>query len=270
MLLIRNRIIQMVFVTVCLLAAGMRADGQAGAADKTGTGQAVPSQAAADPHEAVEKEILNELRQIRQLLEKQQQAQQQAPTPADDKARVSTAGFAIGSKDAPLTLVEFADYQCPYCRQFHLAVFERLKKDYIDTGKLRFISRDLPLDIHAEAFGAALAARCAGEQDKFWQMRDLLIKHADSLSPTAIANYATNLGLDSQRFHSCVEKATYTAGIREDAAQANSAGISVTPTFVIGRTAGDVVDGTKIVGSLPYESFEKVLASYQNPQVAQK
>jgi protein-disulfide isomerase len=118
-----------------------------------------------------------------------------------------------------------------------MAVFERLKTAYIDTGKLRFISRDPPLDMHMDAFGPALAARCAGEQDKFWQMRDLLIRHSDSLSTTAIATYATNLGLDLQRFHSCLEKSTYAASIREDIAQANTAGISVTPTFVIGRTA---------------------------------
>jgi protein-disulfide isomerase len=238
MLLITNKNIQAIFLTVCLFAAGIRANGQTGAVDTAKTGQTpVPNQASADQHETVEEEILSELRRIRLLLEKQQQAQQPAPTAADDRAKVSTAGFAIGSKDAPLTLVEFADYQCPYCRQFHMAVFERLKMDYIDTGKLRFISHDLPLDMHTDAFGAALAARCAGEQDKFWQMRDLLIRHSDSLSSTAIANYATNLELDPQRFHSCLEKSTYAASIREDIAQADTAGISVTPTFVIGRTS---------------------------------
>src|SRR5436309_2535217 len=83
--------------------------------------------------------------------------------------------ISIGRPDAPLTLVEFADYQCPFCRQFHTAVYERLKTEFIETGKLRFVSRDLPLDFHSNAMAASVASRCAGDQDEFWQMRDTLI-----------------------------------------------------------------------------------------------
>jgi protein-disulfide isomerase len=114
-------------------------------------------------------EILNELRQIRELLEKQTGAAPQQAGEQITKAKVSTEGaYSIGSKDAPLTMVEFTDFQCPFCERFHTSTFADLKRDYIDTGKLRFVSRDLPLDFHPNAMQAAEAGRCAGEQGQYW------------------------------------------------------------------------------------------------------
>jgi len=99
-------------------------------------------------------QILDELRQIRQLLEKQQAGN--SGQPAVIHAKVSTDGaFSIGSKDAPITMVEFTDFQCPFCQSFHLRTFVDLKKNYIDTGKVRFVSRDFPLDFHPNAKPAA-------------------------------------------------------------------------------------------------------------------
>ena len=132
-------------------------------------------------------QILDELRQIRQLLEQQTaslaaMAEKNAPSgPAH--AKIDLSGFQmLGSKSAPVTLVEFTDYQCPYCRQFHVSVFNELKKNYIDTGKVRFYSRDLPLDqIHPNAMRAAEAGRCAADQGQFWSMRDLMGSNPDKL-----------------------------------------------------------------------------------------
>ena len=149
--------------------------------------------------------ILEELRQIRALL----QQQQQPPAPAPETAKVSGAGFSIGKDDAPLTLVEFTDYQCPFCRKFHATVFERLKKEYIDTGKLRFVSRDLPLDFHSNAMAAANASRCAGDQNKFWEMRETLMAHADKLEPESINDYAKSTGLNMDQFRSCIDSGKY-------------------------------------------------------------
>ena len=107
-------------------------------------------------------QILDELRQIRQLLEKQQA---QAPRPQEEqptRAKLHLAGFAmLGSKEAPLTIVEFTDYQCPFCQRFHTTAFPELKKNYIATGKVRFYSRDMPLDFHPNAMRAGESARCA-------------------------------------------------------------------------------------------------------------
>ena len=200
--------------------------------------------------------ILNELHQIRTLLEKQQQT---APPPAADPAKLSSAGFSMGKADAPLTLVEFADYQCPYCRQFHSTVYDQLKKNYIDTGKVRFVSRDLPLDFHSNAFAAAHASRCAADQNKFWEMRDTLISHADKLDDQAIAGYAETLGLNMEHFRSCVATGKYTASIRADMAEANAAGIQGTPAFVLGKTSAAGIQGVKLMGAQPYEAFEKAV-----------
>src|SRR5215472_8630220 len=142
-------------------------------------------------------DILNELRQIRQLLEKQPAAPQQAPGTQITKARISTEGaYVMGSKDAPLTMVEFTNFQCPFCQRFHVATFSELKKNYIDTGKLRFYSRDMPLDFHANAMRAAQAARCANEQGKFWQLRDVMGANPDKLDLEHIVGFATDLKLD--------------------------------------------------------------------------
>ena len=107
-------------------------------------------------------EIVKELKAIHQLLERQQAASQAALAANSDKVQMSVVAgwYAIGRDDAPITIVEFADYQCPFCRKFHSDTFAELKKNYIDTGKVRFVSRDLPLDSHPNASGAAIAARC--------------------------------------------------------------------------------------------------------------
>jgi protein-disulfide isomerase len=203
--------------------------------------------------------ILNELRQIHELLDKQQQQARPQAQPPIETARISAAGFSMGREDAPLTLVEFADYQCPFCRQFHSSVYQRLKKDFIDTGKLRFISRDLPLDMHSNALAAAEASRCAGDQQKFWEMRDTLISHADKLEPASISTYAQELGVDTGRFQACMAEGKYTAAIRADVAEAAGAGILGTPAFVLGKPSSDGFEGVKLTGAQPYEVFRKAI-----------
>jgi protein-disulfide isomerase len=271
-----KKILRTTMVSVCLFAILVTANGQATtktSSSKAAKNGATPAAVAiADPHDIIEKEILNELRQIRVLLERQQQQGQQgaiaaavAPSTAQvvaETAKVSTVGFEMGRKDAPITIVEFADYQCPFCRQFNSTVFARLKKDYIDTGKVRFVSRDLPLDFHPNAFPAAEAARCAGEQNKYWEMRDALIARADNLVPEAIVGYAVQLGLDQPRFHACIENKTFSTSIRADADEANAAGITGTPSFVIGPTSAGYVEGEKVIGALPFESFGKIFSKY--------
>ncbi len=110
--------------------------------------------------------------------------------------------------------------------------------------------------------GAAQAARCAGEHNKFWQIREPLIAHADNLATDAVGTYANEVGLVMDRFRACVQKESYLASIRQDVADATSAGISGTPSFVIGRTSGKEIDGVTVIGAQPYESFEKVLTHY--------
>ncbi len=226
---------------------------------------AVPAGAQSLPQQNLE--ILNELKAIRQLLEKLAGplgAAAGAPTPAPSAAVVNEAvrlaevtGPMLGRPDAPLTMVEFTDLQCPFCRQFHVTVFEQLKKEYIDTGKLRYFSRDLPLeDLHPLAMTSARASRCAGEQGKFWEMRHSILVNNAQLTATSFDTFARDLKLDASRFKACVAAAKDDAAIQKDMADAGGAGISGTPSFVIGRTAAKGLDGTRLVGAQPFATFD--------------
>jgi protein-disulfide isomerase len=203
-------------------------------------------------------EIIKELRAIRALLERVI-----GPTPP---ARPSTAsitnlkGHSLGSPDAPLTMVEFTDLQCPYCRQFALTTFDELRKNWIDTGKLRYISRDFPIDVlHPHAMAAARAARCAGEQGKYWEMRLALVRNANVLSPDYIKKTATDLKLDGGAFSACAATTKYDAEIQAELQEGAKLGIDGTPTFVIGRTTPTGIQGPLIVGALPYAQFDQRL-----------
>ncbi|MGA3096478.1 MAG: thioredoxin domain-containing protein [Bryobacteraceae bacterium] len=206
-------------------------------------------------------DILKELRQIRELLEKQQSkgsGQPDAEQPA--RAKLNLAGFQmLGDKDAPLTMVEFTDYQCPFCRQFHETTYSQLKKEYIDAGKLRFYSRDLPLDFHPNAMRAAEAARCAAEQGKFWQLRDIMGANPDKLEMADLVADATGLRMDIAAFRSCVEGEKYKNAIQTDVLEAMKIGATGTPTFVVGKSTAEGVDGEVVLGALPYAMFDQKL-----------
>jgi len=208
-------------------------------------------------------EIINELRQIRQLLEKQgtKPAGPQEPTHATLNL---TGAEMMGSKDAPITMVEFTDYQCPFCRQFNTVVFSELKKNFIDTGKVRFYSRDLPLDaLHPNATRAAQAARCAGDQGQFWAMRNIMGSNPDKLDMDHISGFAADLKLDSLAFHNCMQSEKYKTAVQNDAAEAIRIGAQATPTFVIGKSTPEGVDGDLVVGALPYANFEQKIKQIQ-------
>jgi protein-disulfide isomerase len=184
-----------------------------------------------------------------------------AAAPLRSIAMPVTAGWnAIGSAGAPLTLVEFTDYQCPLCHAFHTTTFVKLRRKYIDTGKVRFVSRDQPLpDYHPRAMDAAHAARCAGDQGKFWEMRDSLIAHSEHLSRTDITEYARRTRLDLKGFAACVSSKKHQTEIDKDIADAVSLNLRGTPTFVLGRTSEKTLDGVVIVGALPYDVFETAI-----------
>lgn len=222
-----------------------------------------PPQPAAPPTlQQQNEEILRELRAIRMLLERLTTPQQQgqaAGQPAT--ARVTNlTGYSMGKADAPLTMVEFTDLQCPFCRAFMLTSFEDIKKNWIDTGKLRYISRDFPLaDLHAQAVPAARAARCAGEQGKFWEMRLSLMRNANLLSPAYIAATAADLKLDTKAFSSCSTSTKFDADIQSDMQEGARVNVAGTPTFVMGRTTGSSIEGPVLVGALPYAQFDAKL-----------
>ena len=167
--------------------------------------------------------------------------------------------LALGRAGAPLTMIEFTDYQCPYCRRFQAEVWPKLKREYIDTGKLRYIARDLPLAIHAAAAPAAEAAHCAGEQGKFWDMHAALLGGPADLGAGGIERRAHAVGLDMTRFDECLARNKYSAVIAAHEQEADAAGIDGTPGFVVGRAAHGELTGVRIEGALPYEEFDSLL-----------
>ena len=191
---------------------------------------------------------------------------QQTPS-LDDKVsyKFSPGGFSLGDARAPLVMVEYTDFQCPFCQQFHNTAFAQIKANYIDTGKLRFVSRDFPLDFHENARRAATAGRCAAEQGKFWEMRQVMIANAEQLRPDNPITYAANVKLDVPKFKSCLESDRFKAQIDQDIAEGEIAGVQGTPSFVIGRIENDKLEGVRLVGEQPYAQFDARIQELLDP-----
>jgi protein-disulfide isomerase len=150
-----------------------------------------------------------------------------------------------GAASAPLTLVEFTDYQCPFCARHVRDTHPKIAAEFIDTGKLRYATLDMPLEnIHKEAFRAAQASHCAGDQGKFWEMHDRLFQNQRQIEPVAV--HAGALGLDRGQFDSCMDSEKHAEAVRRDMAEARKAGATGTPSFVLART--DAGDPSKVTG----------------------
>jgi protein-disulfide isomerase len=186
-------------------------------------------------------------------------AQSEDYTPPRVQMKLAGVEYSLGAANAPVTLVEFTDYQCPFCRRFQAEDWPELKRNYIDTGKVRFIVRDLPLSFHSNARPAAEAAHCAGEQGHFWPMHQGLLGQSADLSPHGLEVRASALGLDMPRFRACIAANKYEGAIAANAAQADALGIHGTPAFVVGAAPHGKLDGVLLEGALPYDTFRMVL-----------
>ena len=142
---------------------------------------------------------------------------------------------AKGPKDAKVVLIEFSDFQCPYCARFSRDTIPQVQTDYVETGKIKYVFADFPLEaIHPYAFKAAEAASCAGEQGEFWKMHDHLFANQTKLKPEDLIQYAEAIGLDKSKFQQCVDSQKRAPLIRKTMAQAGNAGVSSTPTLMVG------------------------------------
>jgi protein-disulfide isomerase len=168
-----------------------------------------------------------------------------------------------GDKNAKVTLIEFADYQCPFCARFYRETLPQIEENYIFTGKVKFFFRNFPLErSHPHAFKAAVAANCAGEQGKFWAMHQRLFTHQDELSPKDLLQHAKALSLDSAKFARCLDSEESAAKVRNELAEGQKAGVKVTPTFLLGRTEPNspkVAIQKTIVGAKSYGDFKEVI-----------
>ncbi len=185
------------------------------------------------------------------------------PTP-ENPTVVSIEGGAIkGEKNAKVTLVEFTDYQCPFCSRHFRDTMPQIDNDYVKTGKIRYVLREFPLEaIHPLAFKAAEAANCAGDQGKYWEMHDRLFGNQNALAAEQLPRHAQAVGSDAAKFKSCLESGKYAAKVRKDMADAQKAGVTGTPTFFIGLTdpmGSEIKAVRKIVGAQNYAAFKAAI-----------
>lgn len=167
----------------------------------------------------------------------------EAPTIDDD--------VVLGEEDAPVTIIEFGDFECPFCKRLHDEAGVQLRDEYIKTGKVKMVYRDYPLSFHPSAQPAAEAAECAGEQGKYWQYHDELFTRQATLAGLDYVKLAGELGLDTATFKTCVDTHKYADEIAKDMADGNAAGVDGTPaTFINGKL---------VSGAVPYATIKAAI-----------
>lgn len=216
---------------------------------------------------AAETPSMDEIKALRQDLETLKEGQQaigrdiaeikkllQPPPrvrPIDAVLEVGDAPLK-GKKDAKLTLVEFSDYQCPFCRRHLETTLPQLEKDYIATGKLRYMFRDFPLEsIHTQASKAAEAAHCAGEQGKYWEMHDRLFANQKALAPEKLPEHAMAIGIKAEPFKKCLESGKYAGKVKSGIAEGEKLGITGTPDPAARAQCGQPGQGGQDDGGRP-------------------
>jgi protein-disulfide isomerase len=168
--------------------------------------------------------------------------------PESPKLAVSTDGYPTwGNPKAPVTIVEFSDFQCPFCSRA-VPVIERIKKEY-GPDKVKIVFRDMPLPSHNRANPAAMAGHCANEQGKFWEMHNTLFENQTKLEDADLKSYAKKVGVDEKKFAECYDGKKHQATIDKSRREAEALGIQATPSFVI--------NGALLQGAQPFEKFKE-------------
>jgi protein-disulfide isomerase len=215
-----------------------------------------------DELKAGQRQILEQLRELQgdQIVKRVTPAKPQIPF---DMTVNQSNGETKGSKAARVAIVEFSDFQCSYCLSYVKETFPQIDKDYIRTGKVKYIFRNFPLtNGHPNAFRAAEAAHCAAAQGKFWEAHDRFFDNQDKLNVDDWPQHAQALGLDTQKFDQCLMSGMYDEEINNDIDDAQRVGINGTPAFLIGVIApdGSKVNVRKIMmGAETYDSFKQTL-----------
>jgi len=172
-----------------------------------------------------------------------------------DMADLIGGNAIIGDPDAPITIVEWSDFECPFCARFYNDAYQDIKENWIDTGKAKLVFRDFPLSFHANAQKAHEAAECAGDQDMYYEMHDALFENGVSGGVSSFKTYAADLGLDQAAFDDCLDSGKHEAEVKKDMADGMKAGVQGTPGFII--------EGQLISGAQPYAVFEQLLNSLE-------
>lgn len=164
----------------------------------------------------------------------------------------------LGKENAPVTIIEFSDFQCPFCRKFWRETLPKIKQEYIDTGKAKFVYRDFPLSFHPGAQPAAEGTECAREQGKFWELHDKIFEEQEKQGQGTIQffaedvkKWATKIGLNTSKFDQCLDSGKYKQEVEKDIADGSAAGVNGTPaTFINGRL---------VSGAQPFATFKVII-----------
>lgn len=179
-----------------------------------------------------------------------QQPRQPDPVADPSQLKVGNSPYE-GKKDAPVTIIECSDFQCPFCARFFHDAQTQLRENEIKDGKVKLVFKNFPLPFHQYAEKAAEAAECANQQGKFWQMHDLLFNSDGRLDTDSLKSYAKKIGLDRHKFDHCLDTGETAGIVSADKAQCTAAGVQGTPTFFI--------NGKMLVGAQPYEQFQNMI-----------
>ena len=169
------------------------------------------------------------------------------------RLQVSTDDDAVkGEEDAQVTIIEFSDYECPFCQRFYSQTLTQIQSQYIDTGKAKLVYRDFPLsNIHPQAQKAAEAAECAGEQGKYYEMHDKLFENGVEGGIAGFKQYAQEIGLNTNEFNSCLDSGKMADEISKDFKDGQQVGVQGTPAFF--------VNGKLISGAQPFSVFQEAI-----------
>ena len=209
--------------------------------------------------------VQRDVPEIKTLLQGVLGGRQAGPPPpvVPESIELSVAdSYAKGGPGPRLVLVEFSDFQCPFCARHAKVTLPQIEREYVNTGKILYVMRNLPLEqLHPDAVRAAVAAECAGDQGKYWQMHEKLFSNQQALGAADLARYAQEAGAEPAKFKQCMDADTYGAKVRKDLAEAQAAGITGTPTFFLGFTegGGKVKVVRRIQGAQPFPVFKAAI-----------
>ncbi len=209
-----------------------------------------------------QKAMQKDLQEIKALLRALPRGGAAAAAVPQNVVLTADGGQLHGAKDAKLTLIEYTDFQCPFCAKYVHDTFPQIEAEYIKTGKVKYVRKDFPLEsIHPHAFKAAEATRCAQDQDKGWEMHARLFNHPQQLAPTNLPEHAQAVGLDSTAFQQCLDSGKHAAQIRKDMSEAQGAGVTGTPSFFLGVSdaSGKVKATRSLKGAQTYAAFKTAI-----------
>lgn len=199
-----------------------------------------------------------EVIRLQEQVARSQAPSEDAPSMGNKSLELDVSSYLsrIGNKDAEFVIVEFMDYQCPYCLRHAKQVLPELKRKYIDSGLVQYVVHDFPLDFHAQAENAAVAARCAAHQGRFKDMHSTLVDNSSSLSPEFYLELGRQLNLDEKKFSSCLKDDAQYQAVRDGVKSALRMGVSGTPRFLLGQIEGKRLVNIQVLsGAQPMHAF---------------